>query len=110
MILLRVTGAAFHIPIESSWPRGNLERAMIVRQLSSLPGPQLVIVDYGPLHNLDREWVYNDADINAAKVVWARDMGNDKNQELLSYFKNRHLWRVNADASPPRLESYEALR
>ena len=110
MILLRVTGAAFHIPIESSWPRGNLERAMIVRQLSSLPGPQLVIVDYGPLHNLDREWVYNDADIDAAKVVWARDMGNDKNQELLSYFKNRHLWRVNADASPPRLESYEALR
>ena len=108
MIFLRVTAAAFHIPLESGWPHGNLERATIVRQLSSLPGQQLVIVEYGPLHNLDREWVYNDADIDAAKVVWARDMGNDKNQELLSYFKDRHVWRVSADASPPRPEPYEA--
>lgn len=110
MIFLRVTAAAFHIPLESGWPHGNLERAMIVHQLSSLPGQQLVIVEYSPLHNLDREWVYNDADIDAAKVVWARDMANDKNQELLSYFKDRHVWRVSADASPPRLEPYEASR
>jgi hypothetical protein len=108
MILLRVTAAATHIQIEPAWPRGNLERARLLRELQYLPGQQLVIVMYGPGHNPDREWVYNDADIDAAKVVWARDMGKDGNQELLSYFKDRRVWRVNADASPsaePSLKS-----
>jgi hypothetical protein len=59
-------------------------------------------------HNFHHEWVYNDANIDAAKVAWARDMGNAANQELLAYFKDRHAWRVNGDASPPRLEPYEA--
>jgi hypothetical protein len=40
--------------------------------------------------------------------VWARDMGSDANQELLRYFNDRRVWRVNGDTSPPRLESYEA--
>ena len=108
MILLRLTAAAVHVPIEHAWPRGNLDRAMIVRQLQRFPREQLVFVDYGPRHNFDVEWVYNDADIDAAKVVWARDLGRDKNQELLSYFKDRRAWRVNGDDSPPQLEPYEA--
>jgi hypothetical protein len=108
MIVLRLTAVALHVPIEPAWPRGNLERAMIVGQLQRLPRRQLVIVVYSTTHNLHEEWVYNEADIDAAKVVWARDMGIETNQELLSYFKDRQVWRVNADASPPQLESYEA--
>ena len=110
MILLRLTAAATHVQIEDAWPRGNLARATIMRRLQHSPGQHLVIVVYGPRHNFYGEWVYNDADINAAKVVWARDMGNDGNQELLDYFRNRQVWRVSADASPPQLESYEASR
>jgi hypothetical protein len=110
IIVLRLSTAAIHVQIEPVWPRGNLERVAILRHLQHFPGQQLVIVIYGPLHNFDRDWVYNDADINAAKVVWARDMGNDGNQELLNYFKDRRVWRVNADASPPPLESYELPR
>jgi hypothetical protein len=83
MILLRVTALAAHVRIESEWPRGNLERAEIVRQMQRLPQQQLVIVIYDPDHDFDEEWVYNDADIDAAKVVWARDMGDGQNQELL---------------------------
>jgi len=106
MILLRVTAAMVHVQIEAAWPRGNLKRATILRQLQHFPSQQLVIVVYGPGHNFDREWVYNDADIDAAKVAWARDMGTDGNQELLNYFKDRRVWRVNADAASPMLESY----
>ena len=83
-----------------------MERARILRELQHLPGQQLIIVAYDPRHNLEREWVYNDADIDAAKVVWARDMGKEGNQEVLSYFKDRRVWRVNADASSPTSESY----
>jgi hypothetical protein len=110
MILLRVTAAMVHVQIESAWPRGNLKRAMILRQLHHVPSQQLVIVVYGPGHNFDREWVYNDADIDAAKVVWARDMGGDSNQELLNFFKDRRVWRVNADSASPVLQSYWAAK
>jgi hypothetical protein len=108
MILLRVTAVALHVKIERAWPRGDLERAKILRHLQHLPSQQLVIVDYTPSHNFDHEWVYNAADIDAAKVVWARDLGSGGNQELLNYFRNHQVWRVNADASLPQPEPYEA--
>jgi hypothetical protein len=109
MILLRVTAVALHVKIERAWPRGDLERAKILRHLQDLPSQHLVIVDYTPSHNFDHEWVYNAADIDAAKVVWARDLGDGGNQELLNYFEDRQVWRVNADDSPPQLEPYEAF-
>ncbi len=104
MILLRISAAAAHAQIEPAWPRGNLDRVAISRQLDNMPARHLVIVRYGPAHDVDREWVYNDADIDGAKVVWARDMGVRDNAELLQYFHDRHVWRLNADQSSPRLE------
>jgi hypothetical protein len=106
MILLRVTGVLTYTRIEPAWPRGNLERAVLLRQLQQLPGAQLVIVKYGSNHDVDREWVYNDADIDAAKVVWARDMGKDGNQELLQYFRNRTIWFLEPDGPSPHLVPY----
>jgi hypothetical protein len=31
-------------------------------------------------------------------------MGEMDNKELLQYFHSRHVWRIDADQSPPRLE------
>jgi len=104
MIVLRITAVATHTPVESAWPRGNLERAAVMHQLEDLPGQHLVIVRYGPDHDLEREWVFNAADIDNSKIVWARDMGEMDNEELLQYFHSRHVWRIDADQSPPRLE------
>jgi hypothetical protein len=102
MIALRVTALAVHAPIEPAWPPGILTRAALERQLSRLPGKQLVIVSYGSHHNFHAEWVWNRADIDRSKVVWARDMGNDGNLELLNYFKDRTVWTINPDTSPPQ--------
>jgi hypothetical protein len=66
------------------------------------------LVRYSTTHNFDREWVYNEADIDAAKVVWARDMDEKSNQELLQYFKNRNVWLLEPDESPPNLSPYPA--
>jgi hypothetical protein len=106
MILLRLTAVLLKVPIEPPWPRGNLERARILRQLQQQPGEQLVIVRYDAHHDINLEWVYNDADIDRAKVVWARDMGADGNRELLNYFHDRSVWVVEGDSSAPQLENY----
>ncbi len=106
MILLRLTAVAVHTQIEHAWPRGNLQRATILDRLQQLQGPQLVIIRYGPDHDVNSEWVYNDADIDSAKVIWARDMGKDGNRELLHYFSDRKIWFLNGDSPAPRLVPY----
>ena len=103
LVLLRLVAISAHADI-MTWPRGNLDRARVLNRLKSLPGQQLVIVRYGASHNPENEWVYNDADIEHAKVVWARDMGEYDNEELLEYFKGREVWAVYPDESPLRLD------
>ncbi len=97
------------IPLNLPFPesyRQYLERPKVKAQLESLPGPQLAIVRYMPDHYVHDEWVYNDADIDAAKLVWARDMGAAKNEELIRYFRNRWVWLVEPDADPPKVSPY----
>jgi len=72
-------------------------------------GRHLIIVRYQPDHSGLQEWVYNEADIDNAKVVWVRDMGPHSNEELISYFKDRRVWLIDADEKPPQLVPY-ALR
>jgi hypothetical protein len=84
----------------------NTYRARIIAQLSAQPGLHLVIVRYRPDHVPVNEWVFNGADIDQSKVVWARDMGADQNSELIRYFKNRQVWLVEPDGAVPKLSSY----
>ena len=105
MVILRISAILVHAQIEPSYPGGNLARANVVRILDHSPGQHLVLVRYGEDHIPDQEWVYNLADIDTARVVWARDMGND-NQELLNYFSDRKVWLVQPDTMPPKLSPY----
>lgn len=95
-------------------PRG-LPRARLLAQLQTVPGKQLVLVRYthyerfrgGGAHDpLAVEWVYNQAEIDHSKVVWARDMGAEKNKELVDYFRDRQVWLVEPDEKPVRFVPY----
>jgi len=88
------------------WRPMGVERAEILAELDSLPGGHLVLVRYGPDHDPLAEWVYNEADIDCAKVVWARDMGPAENGELIQYFKERRTWLLEGDEMPPRLSAF----
>jgi hypothetical protein len=80
-------------------------RIAIGQQLEAAPGQQLVFVRYGPQHRF-QEWVHNAADIDRARIVWARDLGADENQKLLRYYPDRTAWLLEPDARPPRLGPY----
>ncbi|MGA3023708.1 MAG: hypothetical protein ABSF98_02940 [Bryobacteraceae bacterium] len=82
-------------------------RAAVRAELARMPGLQLVIVRYGPDHSFFEEWVYNAADIDAAKVVWARELTEPENRKLLAYFHNRTALLVEPDSHPPRLRPYQ---
>lgn len=115
LFVLRAFAPQLHVPTPVEWKHTwesehfqNLDRARALAQLEALPGDHLVIVRYNQYHNSDNEWVYNRADIDKAKVVWARDMGDSKNAELIRYFSNRHVWLAEPDLAPPRLLPYAA--
>ena len=83
---------------DSGW---NDQRARTLTQLQKAPGQHLVLVAYRPSHNLHHEWVYNAADIDGAKVVWARILDGRSNQRLLAYFRHRKIWYLKADTPVP---------
>jgi hypothetical protein len=113
LLAARIAAPLVHLEPKPSWVRTwcsqdeqNLERARMLKKLEHMPGKQLVIVHYRLNHDfiLD-EWVYNNADIDGSKVIWARDMG-PQNAELMKYFSDRHVWLVEPDYNPPRLSPY----
>jgi hypothetical protein len=95
----------YGVPIspEGEW---TLDRERLEAQLESAGGKHLVIVRYATDHRPPREWVYNRADIDGAKVVWAREMGPARDAELLSHYWDRRAWLLEADATPLKLVPY----
>lgn len=90
------------------WGDPNWQRAEVASQLNATEGAHLVIVRYSQTHhNVLREWVYNDANIDGAKIVWAREIPGVDMQPLLNYFSARKVWLLDPDSYPPRLTPYK---
>ncbi|HVW83941.1 MAG TPA: hypothetical protein VHB50_04650 [Bryobacteraceae bacterium] len=86
---------------------GPTRRIGIDRELAGIPGKLLVFVRYWPQHVFQEEWVYNSADIDGQRIVWARDLGDAENQKLIAYYRDRKFLLLEPDARPPRLTPYE---
>jgi hypothetical protein len=63
-------------------------------------------VRYAPGRSPFGDWVYNAADIDKSKVVWAREMDMASTSRLISYYKDREVWLVQPDSSPPKVSPY----
>ena len=89
------------------WPcEGDPSRVAIAKRLVHTPGKHLVMVRYEQDHNIHDEWVYNGADIDGAKVLWARELDAQQNAKLFAYFKDRQVWLVTPDSDNEHLEPY----
>jgi hypothetical protein len=78
----------------------------VERRLQQLPGGQIAIVRYTKDHNPQDEWVYNAADIDHSKVIWAREMDPASNEELFQYYGDRKVWLVQPDTEPVSISPY----
>ena len=112
LLLALNTGVYVSFRICSPLPwtcQGDPSRAAIAEKLQRTPGKHLIIVRYDKdsnNHNIHDEWVYNGAEIDAAKVLWARELDPEQNAKLLAYFKDRQIWLVTPDTDNTYLEPY----
>jgi hypothetical protein len=119
--VLRLYAEPLHLKVPESEPSEGLSewygpgefgvaRAQIEDKFEKAPGQQLVIVRYSPDHNPLNEWVYNAPDIDHAKVIWAREMDDASNLELIRYYKDRKIWLVQPDLPSAGIAPYPLLR
>ena len=72
-----------------------LDRDAIVSRLPQLQtGRHLVLVSYSPMHSYHCELVHNAADINAAQVIWARNLDPASDRSLIMHYPDRTTWSL----------------
>ncbi len=104
-LLLAVVAGAIVLAVQNTRPGSEqFQRSVLTAELNQIDSLNLVLVRYLPGHRLDDEWVYNDADIDASKTVWAHDMGDAENRRLLKYFKDRQVWRLDVDGESAHIQ------
>src|SRR5467141_1572705 len=113
IIYLLAADVAFSVPHhicdQLDWAcKGDPSRAAIAKKLSNTAGKHLIMVRYEEDHNLHDEWVYNGAEIDTAKVLWARELDPVQNAKLFAYFKDRQIWLVDPDIDNMKLIPYQA--
>ena len=86
--------------------QGNMNKLRITRALERIPGEHLVFVKAktDPFNLLP--WIYNAANIDAARIVWARDLGPERDAQLAAYFHGRQVWVVDPNVEPAALVKY----
>lgn len=86
---------------------GSPNRIAVTETLEAIPGKHLVIVEYGPQQPDFIEYVYNLADIDGQRIVWARSMDPQTDRQLLDYYRGRQIWLMRANAGGYDLRPYE---
>lgn len=76
---------------------GAVQREKLLEDLSSLPRQHLIMVKYGPNHDPLFDYVFNGADIDSAKVVFARSIDPETDAKLIAYFRDREVWDIYVD-------------
>ena len=114
LLAVYVGGFATDVVAHVQAPRDKIpwkwQRAAILARLEELPGKHLVFVRYAADHNTHSEWVYNRADIDDAKVVWARELSPQRDKDLAEYFSDRSIWLVEADTPEPQPNEWQSER
>ena len=97
---------AFGNAVRPVAPSASLRRS-VEEVLTAQDGRHLVAVRYAPDHDVHTEFVFNAADVTAAKIVWLRDPPAEERAGAVSAFPGRRAWVLEPDRSG-RLRPYGA--
>lgn len=89
LTIMLFVGKQFAAPINDETPRERIEA-----QLTASPGRHLVVVEDACIYD---SWIfrYNDANIDASRIVWARKLSGPEDSELRNYYSDRAQWRLS---------------
>ena len=73
------------------------EWASVTDRLQHTPGDHLVLVRYGPRHEIYQELVYNHADIDGSRIIWARSLSPESDHQLIEHYAGRRIWSLTED-------------
>jgi hypothetical protein len=116
VLVLRIAAQDLHLPYSQdinfqSWccrVEGNLNKSRISARLEQMPGAHLVFVKAKTDERNLFQWIYNSADIDASRVVWARDLGEAPNAQLATYYGgSRTVWMVDPNVEPATIIRYQ---
>lgn len=57
----------------------------------------LVFIEYGDAHNPGLEWVYNEANLQEAHILWVHAGDRARDRRVAEAFPDRKIWRVKID-------------
>ena len=85
----------FQVPSQrADFSDPSRQRARLAWEFEHRAGKHLLLVTYPP--GWSGDWTFNSADVDGAKVVWATDLGEERNVEILDYYPDRTVWSIDA--------------
>jgi hypothetical protein len=114
VLTLRIAAQSLGLPYTDkhnyqSWccrVEADYNQARIAARLAQAPGNHLVFVRAKTDEDNLLQWIYNDADIDRSRIVWARDLGSERNAALMRYYAGRLVWMVDPNVEPAGFASY----
>jgi len=84
------------------------QRRHVIGAVGVVPGDHIVLVAYDPDYSIHWEWVYNSAEIDAQRIIWARALDPATDSVLVDYYPARTAWRLFLTPDePPDLTRFE---
>jgi hypothetical protein len=104
--LVCLVPVALRIALLPVVPAQAAAREQIEPEMARTGGRHLVPVRYAPDHTLHGTVIYNHARVDESVVVWARELGSGRDDEIVRYHPDRQVCLFEADATPPAIVPY----
>lgn len=117
MLLIQIGASALGRPLYGRSDLGRFdfklfkEPAEIANKLERVPGKHLILARHEDEGNSTRELVWNLADIDSQKIVWARDLKAEWSAAAANYYADRKVWLLQSSPKHgPMLTPYPLNR
>ena len=99
--MLYIVGRLPRLPLHESSQDWADARHHLADSLAATGTINVLVVRYPTSHSFHEEWVYNGANIDQQRVVWAHDLGEGRDSALTRYYAGRRISYVDVSENPP---------